>query len=74
MGGGASKEETGIKNQGQVQNNVTIEHTVDVTSDEIVILLAVICAIKIIELAVYIFRSYKKDLTKKVRAQKPTSS
>lgn len=66
MGGSESKEEN-VKNDGQVQNNVTIGHTVDVSSNEIVILLAMICAIKLIELAVYLFRSFKKDLKKKVR-------
>lgn len=54
-----------VETQGQVNNNVVIDHAVDVTSDEIIILLAIICAIKIIEFIYFLYSRHSKSIKKK---------
>lgn len=53
MGTSESKE---IDSTGQVSNNVWIEETIDQNSNEIALLLAVICLLKAIEFIVFIYR------------------
>lgn len=53
MGTSSSKE---VDSNGAVNNNVIIEETMDQNANEITLLLAVICAIKVIEIMVFIYR------------------
>lgn len=67
MGLFSSKSETKTaENHGQMQNNLTIGNTVDVYSHENTILLGLICAIKIIELIIFIVKSCKRNIKKTI--------
>lgn len=48
-----------------VTSNVHINDRVDVTSNEILILLAIICGIKIFELLSFIYRKHYRDVKKR---------
>lgn len=72
MGGSESKESKVIESAGHVNNNVLIGKVtgeVDVYSIEIVILLGIICAIKIIEFIYFIYRRHYQNIKKHVNDQ-----
>lgn len=63
MGGSSSKQET--ENSGQVQNTIsvnTISDTVHTYGTEIIMLLSAIVLIKILELFIFIYKSYRRQL------------
>lgn len=64
MGGSESKETKAIDSNGQVNNNVVIgkiSGEVDVYSIEIVVMLGIICAIKLLEFIYFVYqRHYQK--------------
>lgn len=69
MGGGESKteEHKTIDTDGTVNNNLVFnqEKPVDIHNKEIIILLSIICAIKLIQLGVYLYVNHRRSLKKK---------
>lgn len=66
MGSGQSQQETKtIESSGQVNNNVVIQETEDVYSMELVILLSLLCALKILEIGIFLYNKYKQQMKKK---------
>lgn len=51
-----------VETTGSVNNNLVIQGTVDVYSNEIVLLLIIICFIKIVELAYFLYYKHKKNI------------
>lgn len=69
MGGKESKEETKtVDTTGNVNNNVVIQEPVPVAMEEVIILLAIITAIKIIELVIYFYKVHTRNVKKKYSA------
>lgn len=58
-------EKKTIESTGQVNNNVVIQETEDVYSMEIVILLSLLCALKILEISIFLYNKYKQQMKKK---------
>lgn len=68
MGGSSSKEETNTENKGQVQNNIAIgKPPLEVHNMENTILLGVICVIKVLEVVIYFYKSFRRNLKKNLR-------
>lgn len=68
MGTGGSKavtEKKAIDASGAVNNNIVIEDPVHIRSPMIMVLLWIICVIKLIELALFVYREHKKAIKKK---------
>lgn len=65
MGGSTSKVTKTIEADGQVNNNVVIQDTVSVKSDEMLILLTIIALVNGAQLIYTIYTQYKKALKKK---------
>lgn len=66
MGSSQSQHETKtIEASGQVNNNVVIQETEDVYSMEIVVLLSLLCALKILEIAMFLYNKYRQQMKKK---------
>lgn len=59
MGKGQSKE---IDSTGTVNNNVILTNTVNVYSQELVYLLAVLVALKILEIMIFMYLKHKRHL------------
>lgn len=62
MGGSSSKEGKNVENSGAVQNNINIGKTMEVHNWENTILLSIICAIKIVEVLIYAYKSFRRNL------------
>lgn len=62
MGIFGSSEETDIDNKGQIQNTISIGETVASYGNELVILLAIISGIKIFEVIMYSYRTFRRSL------------
>lgn len=65
MGGSTSSEKKTVDSTGAVNNNVVVNGEVDVSSFEIIILLGIICAIKIMEFIYFIYRRHYQNVKKK---------
>lgn len=66
MGSSQSQQETKtIESSGQVNNNVVIQETEDVYSMELVILLSLLCALKILEMGIFLYNKYKQQMKRK---------
>lgn len=66
MGSSQSQQETKtIESTGHVNNNAVIQETEDVYSMEIVILLSILCALKILEIGIFLYSKYKQQMKKK---------
>lgn len=66
MGNNDSKEETKtVDTTGNVNNNVIIGEPVKIHSNEIIMLLYIICAVKIIELILFFYKVHLKRVKKK---------
>lgn len=66
MGESSSKEEN-TENKGQVQNNIAIGEPVEVHNQKSTILLAIICVIKVLEVLIYFYKSFRRNLKKNLR-------
>lgn len=64
MGSSKSKEMK-VDSQGQVNTNIVIDDTVNVHNQELLIILYIICAIKLIEFVMNIARRYGKCMKKR---------
>lgn len=63
MGGSSSKEEQTVENSGAVQNNIHVQtRPMEVHNSENTILLGIICTIKILEMIIYLFKSFRRSL------------
>lgn len=72
MGSSPSKVESKVVDATvNVNNNVVIQEEVDVYSDEIVILLGIICVIKVIELLLAIYNNYTRKMKKRYQGRVP---
>lgn len=70
MGWFSSSEEIEVDANGQVNNNVIIQQeTIDQNSNEIYYLLFILCAIKMIELLLYIHKKWQNSMKKKYQGQ-----
>lgn len=69
MGIFGSSEEQTIDNTGEVNNNVIVSNPVDIRSEEVVTLLSIICALKMLEFAYICFKAYQRHLKKKYQQQ-----
>lgn len=69
MGGSSSKQQVSNENSGTVQNNISIEKTMEVHNRENTVLLSIICLIQIIELLLYIYKSFRRGLKRKFNTQ-----
>lgn len=65
MGGSTSSEKKTVDSTGAVNNNVVVNGEVDVSSFEIIILLGIICAIKIMEFIYFIYRRHYQNVKKR---------
>lgn len=66
MGFFGSSEETDIDNKGSVQNTISIGETVATYGKELVILLGIISGIKIFEVTMYAYRTFRRSLKRAV--------
>lgn len=66
MGGSSSKQEGSVENSGAVQNNITVGKTMEVHNTENSILLGIICAIKILEVVIYVYKGFRRGLKRKI--------
>lgn len=66
MGIFGSSEETDIDNKGSVQNTISIGETVATYGNELVILLGIISGIKIFEVIMYAYRTFRRSLKRAV--------
>lgn len=64
MGFFGSSEEKEVDTTGTVNNNMVV-NTVDVSSDEITTLLSILVVIKVIELLLYIYKSWRNGLKRR---------
>lgn len=69
MGSNTSTEKKTVDSTGTVNNNVVVNGEVDVTSLEIVILLGIICAIKIMEFIYFIYKRNYHNIKKRASTQ-----
>lgn len=65
MGWFTSDDNSNTKTAGSATSSVHVNNRVDITSVEILILLAVICGIKIFELISFIYRKHYRDVKKR---------
>lgn len=68
MGGSSSKDEKNTENSGAVQNNIHVGKPMEVHNSENSILLGIICAIKILEMIIYLFKSFRRSLKRNLNA------
>lgn len=61
MGGSSSKDESNVEGN-SVQNNISFGKTMEVHNRENSILLGIICAIKILEILIYLFKSFRRSV------------
>lgn len=75
MGGWFSSEDKANKvdSSGNV-NNINLGGPVDVYSQELVILLSILCLIKIFEMIAFIIANYRRNLKKKIQNQRITAA
>lgn len=66
MGGSSTKEESNVENNGSVQNNITIGKTMEVHNRENTILLGILVAIKILEMLIYVYKSFRRSLKRNI--------
>lgn len=73
MGSSESREEKKtVDSTGTVNNNVVVNGEVDIYSTEIVILLGIICALKVIEFIYFIYQRHYKNIKKRfINGQPP---
>lgn len=70
MGSSDSKEETKtVDSNGNVNNNIVIQDPVPIHSKDISVVLYIICAIKIFELIIFLYKFHSKNLKKKYANQ-----
>lgn len=69
MGGSTSSEKKTVDSTGTVNNNVVVNGEVDVSSLEIIILLGIICAIKILEFIYFVYGRHYHNIKKRVTSQ-----
>lgn len=67
MGGSSWKEGSNTENSGQVQNNISIGKTMEVLNRENTILLGIICVIKLMEVLIYFFKAFRRNLKKNLQ-------
>lgn len=67
----SKSEDKTIDTNGNVNNNVVVEESVNIYSFEIIALLTIICIIKIIELACYLYVRHEKKIKRKYAGQIP---
>lgn len=65
MGWFTSDDNSKVEHNSNVSSSVHINDRVDVTSIEILTLLAIICAIKIFELLSFVYRKHYRDVKKR---------
>lgn len=66
MGITESKEETkAVDSNGNVNNNIVIQDPVPVHNKDIIVVLYLICAIKIVELIIFLYKFHSNRLKKK---------
>lgn len=62
MGIFGSSEENDIDNKGSIQSTISIGETVETYGNELVIMLSIISGIKILEVMVYFYRTFRRNL------------
>lgn len=62
MGLFGSSEENDIDNKGSIQNSISIGETVTTYGNELVILLGIICGIKVFEVLIYAYKTFRRGL------------
>lgn len=68
MGGGESKQENNVENSAAVQNNITVEKPLEVHNRENTILLGILCAIQLIEMLIYLYKTFRRGLKRQLIA------
>lgn len=71
MGGASSTEKKAVDTTGGVNNNIVVNGEVDVNSDEVIILLGIICAIKIMEFIYFVYRRHYQNIKKRSSPAQP---
>lgn len=66
MGIFGSSEETDIDNKGSIQNTISIGETVETYGNELVILLGIISGIKVFEVIMYAYRTFRRSLKRAI--------
>lgn len=69
MGLFGSSEEQTLESNGEVNNNVIVSNQVDITSEEIVTLLTIICGLKLLEFGYICMRAYQRYVKKKYQSR-----
>lgn len=70
MGIFGDSEENDIDQKGSIQNNISFTESISTYGNEVVILLGIIAAIKIFEVIIYSYKTFRRNLKKKL-ATKP---
>lgn len=63
--GSSHDEHKTVDSSGAVNNNLVFEEPVPTHSTTMIVLVSVICAIKILELCIYIYKEHRKNLKKR---------
>lgn len=66
MGIFGSSEENEIDNKGQIQNTISIGETVETYGNELVILLGIISGVKMFEVIMYAYRTFRRSLKRAI--------
>lgn len=68
-----SSEENDIDNKGQIQNTISIGETVATYGNELVILLGIIAGIKIFEVLMYAYRTFRRSIKRAINDRAPAA-
>lgn len=66
MGIFGDSEENNIDQKGSIQNNIAITETVTTYGNEVVILLGIIAGIKVFEVIIFAYKTFRRNLKKKL--------
>ncbi len=65
MGNSDSKESKTVDSNGNVNNNIVLQESIPIHSNSIVTILTIICAIKVFELVLFLYKLHLKKIKRK---------
>lgn len=66
MGLFGDSEENNIDQKGSIQNNISFTESVTHYGNEVVILLGIIAAVKIFEIIIFVYKTFRRNLKRKL--------
>lgn len=73
MGLFGDSEENNIDQKGSIQNNIQFTETVSTYGNEVVILLGIIAGIKVFEVIVYLYKTFRRNIKREL-IEKPKNN